>query len=115
MEAQPGIIESGLPSLTERGSDHELLDTILRPAHSIKGAAGSAKPAAGTVAPRPAAGVDAPGEVVDHVVFEPEPDQFRQGQDVFLLLRDLARTGAWDNCAARNGSPSACPPRRWTR
>ncbi len=165
-EEHLGTIEAGLLSLTEQGADPELLNTIFRSAHSIKGAAGSfgfnelarlthvmenvldrlrsgkrspdealtqhllrasdtlrelvaatrkgeaasvptdvvlaelsaeladgAAPATGEGAPRSAAGAGSPGEVVYHIVFEPEPDLFRQGQDVFLLLRDLAEVG----------------------
>ena len=165
-EEHLGTIESGLLSLGERGADSELLNTIFRSAHSIKGAAGSfgfnelarlthvmenvldrlrsgkrspdealtqhllrasdtlrelvaatrkgeaasvptdvvlaeltaeladvAAPAAGEGAPPPPESADRTGEVVYHVVFEPEPDLFRQGQDVFLLLRDLAEIG----------------------
>ena len=40
-EEHLGTIEAGLLSLTEQGADPELLNTIFRSAHSIKGAAGS--------------------------------------------------------------------------
>ena len=160
-EEHLGTMESGLLSLTVQGSDPELLNTIFRSAHSIKGAAGSfgftelarlthvlenvldrlrsgqrepdqgltqlllrasdtlrelvaatrkgeassvptdavvnelsaeldghPGPAAGA-GPTRAAAAHGPAETVYHVVFEPEADFFRQGQDVFLLLRDL--------------------------
>jgi len=157
-------IESGLLSLVDRGADAELLNTIFRAPHSIKGAAGSfgfnelahlthvmenvldrlragqrvsdasltqrllrasdrlrelvAATRKGTAAsvptddvvaelesemagaPAPATApaaivpvVAAPGETAYRVVFEPERDFFRQGQDLFLLLRDLAEVG----------------------
>jgi two-component system chemotaxis sensor kinase CheA len=165
-EEHLGTIEAGLLSLTEQGADAELLNTIFRSAHSIKGAAGSfgfnelarlthvmenvldrlrsgkrepdealtqrllrasdtlrelvaatrkgeaasvqtdeivaeleselaggAAPAAPGAAPRPVARAEAAGETVYQVLFEPEHDFFRQGQDVFLLLRDLSEVG----------------------
>jgi two-component system chemotaxis sensor kinase CheA len=164
-EEHLGTIESGLLSLNERGSDPELLNTIFRSAHSIKGAAGSFgfnelahlthvmenvldrlrsgrrepdepltqkllrasdvlrelvgatrrgeaagvsteavvaelqselagdAPAAAAAVAKPAPRASSPGEAAYHVHFVPERDFFRQGQDVFLLLRDLCDLG----------------------
>ncbi len=164
-EEHLGAIESGLLRLTEEGADTELLNTIFRSAHSIKGAAGSfgfselaalthvmenvldrlrsgkrqadealtqsllrasdtlrelvaatrigeaasvptaqilgelerelgIAPAAGAGATAgPAVQAKALGETEYRVVFEPDADLFRQGQDTFLLLRDLSELG----------------------
>jgi len=179
-EEHLGTIESGLLSLNEHGADAELLNTIFRSAHSIKGAAGSfgfnelaqlthvmenvldrlrsgrlepneaitqkllrasdvlselvaatrrgdaasvptdvvvadlkaeltdapeGSPAAS--APRPGPKPEGPGEAVYVVRFEPERDFFRQGQDVFLLLRDLAELGTLLSVECRR---EALPP-----
>lgn len=158
-----GTMEQGLLNLETTGADQELLNTIFRSAHSIKGAAGSFgfkeiaglthvmenaldRLRGGTLAPGPgltqlllrasdrlrelvdatkrgdASGIEtadligeletilagnvtadavasAPeppavaGEFVHRVRFEPEREFFLQGQDLFLLLRELGEIG----------------------
>jgi two-component system chemotaxis sensor kinase CheA len=164
-EEHLGTIESGLLNLADHGADAELLNTVFRSAHSIKGAAGSfgfnelarlthvmenvldrmrsgrrapdatltqrllrasdrlrdlvaatRRGDAATIAtddvvseleleladgqPGAAPARDpAPAVVATHdervvrILFEPESDFFRQGQDLFLLMRDLAGLG----------------------
>jgi two-component system chemotaxis sensor kinase CheA len=172
-EEHLGTIEAGLLQLSESGADAELLNTIFRSAHSIKGAAGSfgftelarlthvmenvldglrsgrraasseltqkllrasdrlrdlvaatrrgeaasvptddvvaeleAELAAPQGAPHaaPAAAAiaaTAPAESVHRIEFEPAREFFRQGQDLFLLLRDLAELGTVESIECR--------------
>ena len=65
--------------------------------------AGASGPAAAGPAPSPVAHA-AHGESVFRIDFEPEPEFFRQGQDVFLLLRDLAELGTILSVECRRGS-----------
>ncbi len=68
---------------------------------SNEGAAPPAAPAAVAVAAAESASA---GETVYRITFEPERDFFRQGQDLFLLLRDLAEQGTMLTVECRRDS-----------
>ena len=65
------------------------------------------RPSEAAVAAAVAMAGESRGEVVYAVVFEPEHEFFRQGQDLFLLLRELAELGEIQSSECRS---AALPP-----